>query len=128
MSTTEYNFFMEFERKPAFAKNLIALRKAKGMSQRDLAKASGISNRMIAHYENHAVIPPIAKLEKLANALEVSLGELIDTNAAESDISGLNTRTLKKVKLLEQLPPADQRKVLDYINALIAQQKHKKTG
>jgi transcriptional regulator with XRE-family HTH domain len=121
----EYNFFMEYENKPAFAKNLITLRKAKGMSQRDLAHASGISNRMIAYYENHSVIPPIAKLEKLAHSLKVSLGELIDKNLAKSDVSSLNTRTLKKVKLLEQLPPAEQRKVLDYINALIAQQSKK---
>src|SRR4030042_1288440 len=116
-----YNFFMDFKEKPAFAKNLIEIRKAKGLSQRDLAKASGISNRMIAYYENHSVIPPIEKLEKMANALKVSLGELIDKNLTKSSIAGINTRTLKKVKLLEELPPSDQRKVLDYIKALIDQ-------
>lgn len=82
---------------------------------------------MIAYYENHSAIPPFDKLEKLSKALNVSIGELIDKNLTKSDMQSINTRTLKKIKLLEQLPPVEQRKVLDYIQALLARQ-NKKTG
>lgn len=117
---------MELEKKSKFAKNLIAIRKAKGLSQRDLAKLSGISNRMIAYYETNTTIPPIDKLLMLSNALDISIAELLDNNLSDKDIIRLNTRTLKKVKLLEKLPPEDQRKVLDYIKALIARNNLKK--
>ena len=109
-----------------FAKNLIAIRKSKGLSQRDLAKLTGISNRMIAYYETNSVIPPIDKLGKLSKALEVSISELLDNNLSEKEIIKLNTRSLKKIKLLEQLPPEDQRKVLDYIKDLLEKNKLKK--
>lgn len=117
---------MALEKKSTFAKNLIAIRKAKGVSQRDLAKLSGISNRMIAYYETHSVIPPIDKLEKLALVLDVSLASLLDKTASNKDILNLNTRTLKKIKLLEQLSPENQRKVLDYIQVLLDQERLQK--
>jgi transcriptional regulator with XRE-family HTH domain len=108
-----------------FAENLIAIRKSKGISQRDLAKISGISNRMIAYYESHTVIPPIDKLEKLASALKVSIAELLDSNLSDKKFIKLNTRTLKKIELLEQLTMEDQRKVLDLIKSLVNKEKSK---
>jgi len=114
--------------KSTFGANLSALRKAKGLSQRDLAKATGISQRMIVYYENRATIPPIEKINKLATALQLTVADLLDSSVSNKELLSLNTRTLKKVKLLEQLPATEQRKVLDYINALIAQHGKKKTG
>ncbi|MCK4796572.1 MAG: helix-turn-helix transcriptional regulator [Spirochaetes bacterium] len=116
---------MKNEKKSIFAQNLIAIRKSKGLSQRDLAKLSGISNRMIGYYETNSVIPPINKLEKLANALDVSVSNLLDRNLSNKKIINIDTRTIKKIRLLEKLPAEDQRKAIDYINALIAQQENK---
>jgi transcriptional regulator with XRE-family HTH domain len=108
------------EKRSDFAKNLISIRKEKGFSQRDLAKTTGISNRMIAYYETHSDIPPLDKLQKIADALDISIAQLIDTELSDKNTLSLDTRTLKKVKLMEQLPPVDQRKVLTYIKDLIA--------
>lgn len=108
-----------------FARNLIALRKERGYSQRDLAAKSGISHRMLAYYETHSVIPPIQKLEALAKALDSPVVRLLDRTLTDKDMVRLNTRTMKKVKLMEQLPPEDQRKVLEYIQALLAQRRYK---
>ena len=116
---------MNMKNKTNFAKNLIATRKTKGFSQRDLAKLSGISNRMIGYYETYSVIPPIEKLEKLSKALDVSISELIDNKLSDKNIIDLDTRTIKKIKLLSQLPPEDQRKVLDYIKDLIEKNRSK---
>ncbi len=117
------NFMTKTEERSEFAKNLIAIRKEKGFSQRDLAKASGISNRMIAYYETHADIPPTDKLKKIADVLEISVAQLIDTKLSDKNTLSLNTRTLKKIKLLEQLPAEDQRKVMTYIKDLIEKNK-----
>lgn len=113
----------EIEQRSDFAKNLISIRKEKGFSQRDLAKATGISNRMVAYYETHSDIPPLDKLQKIAGALDISVAQLIDTELSDKNTLSLDTRTLKKIKLLEQLPAVDQRKVLTYIKDLIAKNK-----
>ena len=122
MSTPDYTFSMQ---RSDFARILIALRKAKNFSQRDLSQLSGISARMIAYYETHAGIPPLDKLNTLAKVLDVSVAELVDTSSSDKAFLKLNTRTLKKLQLLEQLPPEDQRKVVDYIRALIDQNRLK---
>ena len=110
-----------------FANNLIAIRKEKGFSQRDLANETGISGRMIAYYETHSDMPSIDKLKKIANALNVSVAQLIDTSLSDKNMLSLNTRTLKKIKLLEQLPVKDQQKVLIYIKDLIEKNKSRKS-
>jgi transcriptional regulator with XRE-family HTH domain len=102
-----------------FARNLIAIRKEKGVSQRDLAQRTGISNRMVAYYETNAVIPPLDKLEKIAKALGVSISRLTDSSLVSQDAGKLDTRTMKKVHLIEQLPPAEQKKVMEYAKDLL---------
>lgn len=111
--------------KSYFAKNLIALRKAKGVSQRDLSKKTGISTRMIAYYEGRSSIPNISILRKLAEALDGTVSELVEPNESEKKNGNLNTRTIKKVKIIEQLPPEDQRKVIEFASALIAKNREK---
>jgi predicted transcriptional regulator len=46
-----------------FAENIMALRKKKGGSQYDLAQLTGISRRMICHYETEGMIPPGDRLQ-----------------------------------------------------------------
>lgn len=113
---------MDASLRAPFSRNLIAWRKQKGLSQRDLAQASGISFRMVAYYETHNVIPPADKLDQLAKALEVSVADLINPQLETASVVQLSTRSLKKLQLLEQLTPEDQRKVMDYARALLSQQ------
>lgn len=126
MSTSIYTFPMPSPARSQFAINLIALRKKRGFSQRDLAEKSGISHRMIAYYETAAVIPPMDKLSRLAAALDCSVAELVDPANIEKSAAELSTRTLKKVQLIEQLPPEDQRKVMDYVKDLLERNSLKK--
>ena len=49
-----------------FMKNLKRFRRLRGLSQGDLAKKSGLTLRIVSYYENHAVSPPIDKIEVLA--------------------------------------------------------------
>ena len=114
-----YIYFVKTLSRSQFAQNLIAVRKQKGISQRDLAAITGISCRMIAYYETRVEIPSISKLEIIAKALEISVAELIDSTLSAKDILTIDTRTLKKVRLMEKLPQEDQKKVTTYIHDLI---------
>lgn len=54
---------------------LAALRKARGLSQRALAQAAGISQALVAELERGKHPPSKGSLEKLAAALSVSKSE-----------------------------------------------------
>ncbi len=102
------------------------MRKKKAVSQRQLATLSGLSQRMISYYETNAVIPPLDKLDRIASVLKCSVAELVDPNLVPKSTAELSTRTLKKVMLIEQLPPEDQRKVMAYVQDLLEKNQFKK--
>src|SRR5215204_5383402 len=62
-----------------------ALRLKKGLSQRELAKRSGLANTSISLLEQGRVDPSIASLKKVLNALGVSLGEFFSKSERGSD-------------------------------------------
>lgn len=106
-----------------FSQNLIKYRKQKGYSQADLAKFSGISNRMIGHYEISDTIPPLEKIEALANALSIKPSQLLDDNTSsnqrETDLFGIDTRSIKKLKDILSLPSEDRNDLYRILNKMI---------
>lgn len=65
---------------------------------------------MINHYENYASSPPMAKLSLLAKALNVKVTALLE-DPQESDVldvSLFDTRSLKKMRDILELPPNDR--------------------
>jgi len=102
-----------------FAQRLIRFRKARGLSQYELADLSGISQRMVAHYETRIRNPASGTVLRLAKGLGVSAEELMgfkSTNLKQE----IDRKTLKKVRLLSELPPKDQKTILRHIEDLKA--------
>lgn len=64
--------------KKEFGKRIIMLREQKGWSQSDFARACNKDRQAIEKLENGKVNPTLYTLLELANALEISLGELMD--------------------------------------------------
>ena len=60
------------------AKNMRTLRQQKGWSQEVFADEAGIHRTYISDLEREARNPTIAIVEKLAIALDVSMGKLLD--------------------------------------------------
>ena len=100
-----------------FAQRLAKIRKAKGLSQVELAKLTGISNRMIAHYETKVKELPHDKIVLLAQTLEVSIDELMGHTPVKEK-NALDRRIVKKAQMLDELPNKDQKAVADFIDAL----------
>jgi transcriptional regulator with XRE-family HTH domain len=92
------------------SRNLRRLRKERGLSQYDLAEMSGLSQRMINHYENYASTPPVEKLKMLAKALNVKVAALLEDPQEQDgyDASLFDTRSLKKMRDILELPPNDR--------------------
>ncbi len=66
------------------------LRSKKGLSQTELAKLAGVSQRSISRWENDEVAIPLDKAVNVANALGCDLGDLTGISPApESVLTGI---------------------------------------
>lgn len=68
-----------------FAKFIADTRKCRGMTQKDLAQLLHITDKAVSRWERGMGFPDIAHLEPLAQALEVSLVELMQAQADHGD-------------------------------------------
>jgi transcriptional regulator with XRE-family HTH domain len=59
------------------AMNLVRLRREKGWSQEDLALEAGLHRTFVAHVERQVRNISIDNIERLANALQVSIHSLL---------------------------------------------------
>lgn len=57
---------------------LQAWRFHKGLSQKELAQRSGLTQAQVSYLENQAHLPTLKTLDKLAKALGIGVGELIN--------------------------------------------------
>jgi transcriptional regulator with XRE-family HTH domain len=101
---------------------MFTLRKARGITQVELAKALGTTQRVISYYETGAPLPSADFLVALAHALRVTTDELLGAKLAKLDPtnSEKNGRLWKRFKQIESLPERDQRAVIRLINSLVA--------
>jgi transcriptional regulator with XRE-family HTH domain len=104
------------------------LRKAKGWTQTELGKKIGVIQKLIADYETGNTKPPIDRLPLLADALGVTVDELLrgeampapEPNKAQQTHG--NSRVAKIQDVFEKLPPAKQKQVLSHAKALLGKQ------
>jgi transcriptional regulator with XRE-family HTH domain len=104
-----------------FGARLVALRRMRGMTQVELAKAAGTTQRAISYYENDVGHPPAAALVALAKALRVTTDELLGIRTVKADDRAEDPelrRLWKKFQLVATLPDKDQRAVIRLINSL----------
>ncbi len=103
-----------------FGKRLRDIRQRRAMTQAELGDAVGVSNRVIAYYEGDEAQPPGAMLVDLATTLKVTSDELLGIKPIKEKASPKKARLLKRLEKVDELPPADQRAVLKFVDALVA--------
>lgn len=107
----------------SFGERLTAIRKARGLTQVQLAKAAGTTQRAISYYETEAGFPPAPAVIDLAKALQVSTDELLGIKApkVERIDSDPETRRLwRRFRQIATLPEKDQKAVIRLINSLVS--------
>ena len=108
-----------------FGERLVALRKARGLTQVQLAEAADTTQRAISYYENHASYPPAPALIAIAKVLRVTTDELLGLKAPKPDPRAKDPelrRLWKKFQQIGELPERDQRAVIRLINSLATAQ------
>jgi len=109
------------EKEETFGRRLARLRKDAGYSQRSLAEEIGISYRMVAYYEAQASTPPpAATLEALADALGLSVDQLLGRKPVTARKAPENQRLLRELRRVEKLPARARQSVLEHIDGLVA--------
>ena len=110
----------------AFGQRLVTFRQTRGLTQVQLAKATGMTQRAISYYEIEAEFPPAPALITLAQVLEGSTDELLGIQPATP--AGRERpeeqRLWKRFQRMATLPTKDQRAVIRLINSLAGSTAH----
>ena len=86
----------------------------------------GASQRAMHHYENKAEYPPAQKIIELAQALEMSVDELLGVNhKGNYDYQNIKPQLAKRLRLASNLPPHELKALFTFIDALIIKQQIK---
>lgn len=108
----------------SFGSRLARLRKARGLTQEELAQRVGISRRMVVYYEAQSEHIPAGLLPQLAQALKVSADELLGLKSLKVKDPEEGLRLLRKLKRIGELPPRQRRAVMEYAEALLEKTKN----
>ena len=103
-----------------FGRRLARLRKEAGYSQRALGAEIGISQRMVAYYEGQTTRPPAHLLAAIADALSLSVDQILGHKPVTVRKAPVNQRLLRELRRVEKLPARARRSVLEHIDGLVA--------
>ena len=71
--------------KQTFGATISALRKEKGMTQLDLARQMGVTDKAVSKWERDLSFPDVTSLPKLAEVLDTSVDDLLEVKTAAQE-------------------------------------------
>ena len=105
--------------------HIAALRKAAGLTQAELAKLVGETQQNVAYWEQADRPPRSDVLPKMAKVLGVRVENLLSPDAVLERRGGPIGRAQKVFETLARLPRRQQDKIIDIVEAFVAQQERK---
>lgn len=99
------------------------LRKAKNITQIQMAELLGVSQQTINSYEVGRRRVPVSALPQLANALMISIEEVLGETTQHNKNSkrGPAPKLQRQVEIISQLPKTKQKLATDLLDAIIQQ-------
>jgi transcriptional regulator with XRE-family HTH domain len=128
LRTRPHNALMHPGGRPAknegsiIGERIAAARRRADISQRELAQRLGVTQQTIGTLERRTSKPTGATLVKIAEALNVSVNELLGVKEDERSNGMGRGRAHDTFKAVAQLPRRQQTKILDVVEALLAKQ------
>lgn len=108
------------ERTP-FGQRLHTLREQAGLSQQQLADRLGLTQRAYAHWERNPVALRPDQLLSLAEALNVSVEDLVGSNGTKKRGTGPTGKMKQLFEAASQLPRSQQQKLAAVLEAFVNQ-------
>ena len=115
----------------SFGERLQTIRKARGLTQVQLAEAAETTQRSVSYYETEAGFPPAPAVIALARALRVTTDELLGLKppkVARAKERPESRRQWKRFQMISTLPERDQKAVARLINSLVAAGASRRNG
>jgi transcriptional regulator with XRE-family HTH domain len=103
---------------PEFGKRLAAARRLQGLTQDQLAKTVGLSQKMIDYYERRAVNIKSDIVRKFVTALNLSIDDLMGTQPPKAK-AGRKSKLLQQFERVSRLPKSDQDLVSRLLNRFL---------
>lgn len=110
----------------AVSSNLKRLRKAKGLTQSQLAEVSSVSQQAISFIENERNTPGEGTLRLLASALDCTVSELIGEESSER--KGYTRAEARLLAIVQRLNSLGMEKVIEYAADLAENEKYTQEG
>ena len=105
---------------PPFGRRLAALRKSRGLSQRELAARLETTREIIDYYERRAVNPSLAFIERSAQALEVSVAALLGSEPKHGcHRPGPAPQLAQRLGQIRLLPRKEQEFVIRFLDTVL---------
>ena len=111
--------------RPRQGSHLAALRQAAGLTQTELAKLVGDTQRNIAYWEQAEKPPRSDIVPKLAKVLGVSVEQLLGISPLADRRPGPVGKTQRAFEEVARLPRSQQDKIVEIVDALVDQFKRK---
>ena len=107
----------KLDKQPSIGARIAKLRQERGYSQRELAKETGISHRMIAYYEKQG--PPSHVLPILAQELGASLDQLFGIKKIKPGSKKKDVRLWRRFAQIEKMDTKEKRKIIQLLDTFI---------
>ena len=85
--------------------HIYQLRRARGLSQDDVAEALGVSRQSVSKWENNASVPELEKLLALSGLFGVSLDELVTGDTPPAAEPQVRPQMMDKISTKEYENP-----------------------
>jgi len=108
----------------ALGARIASTRKARGLTQTQLADLLGLAQQTLAHYEGGRLRFPASTLPKLAEKLGLTLDELLGQESKAKGKPGPAPKLQRQIERIHQLPKAQQRFVMQMLDTVLAQAGH----
>ena len=118
MDSRDEGFFKELGIRMANA------RKARGLTQQQLADRLGIVQQSYAQYETGRARIQVAMLPKLGQCLELTMDELLGLRPGTRIKSGPPSKLERQIERMRQLPKAKQQLLIAMLDAALIQAGH----
>lgn len=102
------------------------IRKVKNLSQKEVVLSVNIDRAQYSRIENGKANPTLSTLEKIANALEVNIGEFFKEDK-NYDVNSCDSSLVEKIKLIEQLDDEQKKSLFTFIDTAVSNKRLRDT-
>ena len=104
------------------AERIKDIRMSKNLSQKEVALSIGINQAQYSRIESGKVEPTLSSLEKIADALSVSVSDFL-TKDKSYDIKSYDGSIIEKLKLIDELEENERKSIFSIIDIAIAKKR-----